>query len=486
MLGARRSRGDGTQYARATPSRVELTETYQMEQDISKNRSLRQVGDGAGRITIRVPYDGAEFFTRQAVADVERAPAGEHRATIGHLLLSGPMGTTGLLPGVRPHGTSGSLPLSVPVATAHGPLDLTGDRQECRIDHDYRPEDPSIYPIELGVRIDDPDSMTDLSEAVLDRMTEGREEPSRIIERLRQQGGFSNELLLLLTVRVSLPVRPGKPYPRPVVKHMSIAWPALTSLRSTQLLRPGGHGRLENVPVRYNPARGRLEWQDLPVPQVPAEGELRSQYVASVLLVIGHPGELYQQRELEVETRVEIPDHLLSGLDARLFDATGRPQARPPKLTTRLHTHATVYPDDIFAVRRFLPYQQFVFDDVIPDERRITDIMTVLRHARFKVERIPSPDPQDDQAPHWLLDATRSQGPDELRLVLAVEGRHTRLAREQILAGAVKISGGKESGQLKVSVLGSLPVHHQALTREMNALQLALRDRFRFQQTSRG
>jgi hypothetical protein len=499
MFGAGRSPGDGTLFARAAPSKVELTETYEVEQDISKNRRLRQVGDAVGRIEVTVPYDGKEFFSRQAVADVERVlgtngGAGARRATIGHLLLADHTKTTGLLPVMRPHGTTGAVPLSVPVSTADGTLELTGDRQECRTAYDYQPANPSPYPIELSVGLDDPDSMTGALDTVQDRTNRRGEAPSTIIERLRQQASFNSELLLRVTVTVTMPVKYAEPRQKPVVKHMSIAWPTLTSLRSTRLLvldPDAKEPKILDVPVRFNPFKNRLEWQDVAVPWERTEGDakkgtLRSIHCVSVWLSIGHPGELFQQRTLAVDAQVDIPGYLLSGLEARLFDATGRRQPLRLEATTKLKVGATVFPDDIFAGRQFSPYQQFVFDDIIPDERRITDIVTVLSNARFKVEPALRPDPQDDLAPSWLLKATRSQGPDELCLLVAVEGRHTRLDREQILADStVRIRGDKESGQLKVSVLGTLPVNHKELTREMNALQLALRERFRFQQTSR-
>jgi hypothetical protein len=119
---------------------------------------------------------------------------------------------------------------------------------------------------------------------------------------------------------------------------------------------------------------------------------------------------------------------------------------------------------------------------------RITDIVTVLRNSRFEVNE-PWSGPENEsgtQTPKWLLTARRSQGPDDLDLLVAVEGKRHVMDREQIMAESmVKISGNKESGQLKISVLGMLPRDHKELTREMNALQQALRDRFRFQQTSR-
>jgi len=67
-----------------------------------------------------------------------------------------------------------------------------------------------------------------------------------------------------------------------------------------------------------------------------------------------------------------------------------------------------------------------------------------------------------------------------------VEGEKYVLDREQIMGNnRIKISGSKESGRMRISVLGALAHDHFDLTREMNHLQQALRDRFRFQTTSR-
>ena len=359
----------------------------------------------------------------------------------------------------------------------------------------------------------------------------GESKPSEVIEKLRQEASFSSELLLTIVVRISLPAKNGHSQLEARIKRMSVDWPTITSLGTTQLYIPNrrpdrGDRKLLQVPIRYNPGssspgwpsmrsrsasisdkgrleeeevpsdKGRLEWElkSLPFHQ-PSEGGDAGGAGVSIsesdvmMLHIGHPGELFKKEKLEVNAEVEIRGYLLSGLEARLFDATGRQQGAQPKLTTCLRIRTDLYPADVFARRTFSPYQQFVFDDIAPDEMRITDIVTVLRNSRFKVsEPWSAPENKTDtQSPKWLLKATRSQGPDDLDLLVAVEGKRHRMDREQIMAESmVKISGNKESGQLKVSMLGLLPRDHKELTREMNALQQALRDRFRFQQTSRG
>ncbi len=462
---------------------------------------MQVAGEGAGRIEMKIPYDGRDYVTRQAVDDVERGIAmrsgvGERKAIVGHLLLTG-HAKTDLRNTIRRHNQVGVIPLAVPVTSAGGSLDLTADRQTCVIGYDYQPDAPPIYPIELDIKLYDPDNLTSKFYEVETLTKLGRTKPSEVIEKLRQETSFSSELLLIIVVRISLPVKKDYSRPTPVVRRMSVDWPTITSLGTTQLYVPHRSAewedpKLRQVPVRYNPVKRSLEWENIPVRQPSERGDDGSAGVCIyhsevMMLYIGHPGELFKEEKIEVNAEVKVPGYLLSGLEARLFDATGDKQGRQPELTTRFHIRTDLYPADVFAGRTFSPYQQFVFDDIIPNEMRITDIVTVLRNLRFEVE--PWSDPENKggtQTPKWLLTARRRQGPDDLDLLVAVEGKRHVMDREQIMAESmVKISGNKESGQLKISVLGMLPRDHKELTREMNALQQALRDRFRFQQTSR-
>jgi hypothetical protein len=318
---------------------------------------------------------------------------------------------------------------------------------------------------------------------------------------------------------------------------VSVEWPAITSLSSTRLNRHKTHSELERDkarsdrqdevdlvqphPVRYNPVLRRLEWEDVPMERSGGDSDDSNRTDDSddsdnielfksvdMLLKIGHPGELFgtsasmQEQMLKIHAEVEIPDYLLSGLEARLFGATGdwQRQARPsvngrrrpskrnpwePELTTRVCIDTEYRILDMFSKPVFKPYHQFVFDDVIPNNMRINDIMTVLRNAKFHVPQ-PDPEGEDEKAPKWRLIATRQQGPDKLTLLIAVEGEKFNMDREQIMGdNRVKVSGSKESGRMRISVLGTAPREHASLTNEINLLHQALRDRFRFQQTSR-
>ena len=197
---------------------------------------------------------------------------------------------------------------------------------------------------------------------------------------------------------------------------------------------------------------------------------------------------------LKIRAEVEVPDYLLSGLEAQLFSATGdwqrqpRPDARgdlahprerypwEPKQTTRVCIDTEFRMDDMFAKRTFMPYQQFVFDDVIPEDMRITDIITVLRNAKFEI-RHPSQWANRDEL-QWLIQATRRQGPDTMKLLIAVEGDKFKMERTQIMGDQrIKVSRDKESGRITLSVLGTAPREHAGLGSEINRLHQALRDR---------
>jgi hypothetical protein len=495
---SRRGRADDRLYARATPEKVEVTESYSVRQEISKSPYLSLDGDGTGRIELEVPYDGRDYFTRQAADDVERGPqmpsgAAERKAIIGHLLLMD-HAKTDLRNTAGRHNQAGVIPIAIPVSSSHGDLKLTDDRRTCVIWYEYQPENPAIYPIDLEIELYDPDNLTLDFDEVEASVKNNEGKVSEVIETLRQAARFSSELLLSMIATISIPVKKESPRLYPMVKRMSVAWPTITSLSTTRLDRShGGDQGFRTEPVRYNPADSRLEWEDIPVLQPApagddADGSVRIYRSELMLLNIGHPGELFKSEKLEVKAEVEIPGYLLSGLEAPLFDATGRRQGTQPKLTTRLSIHTSLYPADVFAKRTFSPYQRFVFDEIVPDEMRITDIVTVLRNLRFDVNRPWSaPGNSSSQSPQWLITAKRSQGPDSLDLLVAVEGMRREVEREQLMPGHTvrETRKDKASGQLEISVLGMLPRDHGELTREMNALQQAVRNRFRLHQGSR-
>ncbi len=527
MLSSRRARSDGKLYARAIPEKVEIAETYSVTQDISANPSL-EAGSPEGHIEIAVPFDGRDYFTRQAAGDVEcgtSAPPGNGpgRVVIGHLLLADHT-KTDLRGMMRQHNSAGVIPLEVPLP---GTLEqLTDDRGTCVVGYDYRPDAPEVYPIWLEVGLYDPDSV---QLHAIDQLAQlGRVDLGLAINWLMRAARFTGGLEMSITVRLAIPVKQGSAVPLPTVKLVSVDWPVITSLHSVQLERGttqrerdaakpgrGQRGNTDNeVPedkphaVRYNPDKGRLARESVPVHEGAAlEGSPGTRVFSSVVmrLNITHPGELFVNRErfqrqtLAMHAEVEIDGYLLSGLEAWLFDATGDWQRQPrqqageqsqnrkpwqPKLTTRLSVDTTFFVTDEFSKREFRPYQQYIFDGVIPDEHRITDIVTILNTSNFETEWRADPGNQSSSdSPRWLLRATRQEGTSWLTLLIAVDGWKYSVDQESLKgAGQTKVTFGRESGRMRVSVLGMLHRDHAVLAYEMNHLQQALRERFQYQQ----
>ncbi len=498
-LGSRRGNADDRLYARATPEKVEIAETYSVTQEISKN-PRSEPGTPTGRIEMVIPYDGCDYFTRQAVGDVERAVAGRGQAgprtaIMGHLLIADHR-RTDLYQSMRQHGEVGVIPLEVPVTSADGTTGrLTSDRRASVMSYDYAPRLPELYPIDLDVRLLDPDIVDLEWDWLLDAFDV---DPADLIKGLTQEARFKSELFLMIQVHLTLPVKKGQLL-EPMVKRVSIGWPTVTSIATTQLAVLAPHDPqlrrdtrrpdYEQRPIRYNPVERRLEWENVdffqPGDRSDDQDVVNCTYSsAQMQLIIGHPGELFAAERLTVHAEVEVPGYLLSGVEARLYGATGnRVPADPgralPELMTRVNATATLQLDDAFAKRRFAPYHQVVFDEVVPDETRIADIVTVLKMAQFDV-RPPQEHPEntaESSTPKWVLRARRPK--DSLSLTIAVEGKRHSVEEHVVEQGRFGHRRTKDSGWIKLSVFGVLPRDHRELTRQMNELQAALRERYR-------
>lgn len=505
---ALRGRGDDTIYARANPEKVKVTETYEVEQNISVNPGHGPGGTPpAGRIEITVPYDGDRYFTRQAARDVERAisgspPGSGQDVVTGHLLL-GRHELAGLPEGAQMRGQYGVIPVAVPVSPAEiGDGGLAADRHACVIAHGYQPKYPEIIPAKIDIDMYDPDTLDFMNWVDGQQVDSAWENAyyTRAITDMRDKASFKNMLMMSIAVTLELPFN-GRGQPMPLLRRFSIDWPTITSIDTTTLeievpQEEGKELKWTEVPVRYNPVERRLEWERVRMvrPRRSKGGgrpRTRDYECMQTLLSIEHPGELYRTSKLKVRAEIEIPGYLMSGLEPRFFNAFGKEQERRPRLTTHVNVNGTLVVDDAFAKRSFSPCHQIVFNDIVPDDMRISDIRNVLRNLRFQIQDEWSyktdPDvPPDTDFPQWFLRAARSQGPDQLDLRISVEGSRHLLNRKQKKGDRhIETTQSKESGQIRLSVLGRLPRDHQEVTREMNALQKALRDRYRPHQDSR-
>jgi hypothetical protein len=457
----------GPLVARARVKRAVIRELYFYKQEISENAASHEENTPKGRIKLVLPYDGDKYFGRQARRDIDYAGHPGDEALIGHLVLTDFEHAN--LDGLLDEGpTHGSVPIRVQIAglaDADEPEPLIADRSACVVSYDYAPDTAhfKVNPVDVDASLRDPDD-ADFSEPGLDS------DFDRERLHIMRQVGFLPELELHMTVRLAIP-RTQARGSRATVRQVFISWPTHTSLRALSL-KVGPY----NHPIRYNPTRQGLEWSDITMERQddPGAGELITFTSPKMILVIPQPGELYQEEGLGGQVKVSI-NRLLSGLDARLYDATGTMLGQPRvALQSLVSTKFDLRLDDAFARRTLSPHQQLHFDEVIPADTRIDDILMALKNLGFRAD-----DPWPDRGPdkRWLF-ATRREGPDLLRLVLYVEGKRHKSRRQRTVPGGMKYRTELDSGELRIYAYGWLARSGRPVVQEMNALRVALRERF--------
>ena len=139
--------------------------------------------------------------------------------------------------------------------------------------------------------------------------------------------------------------------------------------------------------------------------------------------------------------------------------------------------------DDAFAKRDRSPGHYLFFDEIIPDEMRITDITTALEDRGFAVRKVwpigDGPYEDDDEPLIWLHVAHRKVGPDDMILWIRTTGRRFVTERKTVMPGGVTHRTELPSGELGIVIRGSLPRDSEGqLTREMNVLHGMLRERY--------
>lgn len=499
-----RNLGNEPVRARAWLESAGIEERYGYSQEISLNADVREVTAPTGLIKFTLPYDGEKYFTRQAYQDVAggrrggAGPAGE--AIIGFLALTD-YEATGLEKLLGLQANYGSIPIRalLPAPAGSGQAEqISPGSKACVISQSYQPAPPKIVPVRIDIELDDPDTAefrdddapplrrrraedaSDVSALQADRAEVIRRSPERQLD-------FVPDLWLRLTVRLRLP-RDLAHGAEAEVSNVFVSWPTHTSLSSLALTADGQPQVGYNPEQEHEGCKGGLEWSRVPLAREEsapgAEGgrdarqadeEIITLSSGEMVLSISNPGELYKQEKLSGRIEVTV-NRLLSGMDARLYDATGR-QCQPRRPGLKLQSTMTIdfslplY--DAFARRIMSPYQWLYFDEVIPGEMRIDDIKMALRNRGFRSVSLEGADPGNCR-----IIAYRAHGPDQLQLALYVRGERYTAQRERSVPGGMTYRTSVESGDLRIYVYGFLRAESKPVVREINALRRALRERF--------
>ena len=502
-----RDRSGEPTYARARVESAKIEEKYQYRQEISLNGDVSEVGDPAGLIKIVLPYDGDEFFTRDAYADVSTARPGgavpADKAVVGFLALTD-YDKTDLEGKLGLQANYGSVPIAVQLPARDETDQLIIDNSECVISQEYRPHALRIMPVHVDMELDDPDTAEDPDrpqrpsevDGIADLLARLRKRIEAIGSAPERQLDFEPGLWLRVTVRLHLPRGQAKEVEAKVSK-VSMSWPTHTSLSSLKLHADSRSALQYNPEQEHDGRKGGLEWSDVPMTLVDhqrdqesmrsadsseaeeEDPEIRKELVTltsgEMTLSIANPGDFYKQDTLSGRIEVTV-NRLLSGMDARLYDAAGRqyPARRSGlKLTSVVTTEFSLSLYDAFVRRAMSPYQWLYFNEVIPSPLRLDDIAMALRNRGFTVPSMRNPDPAA-----CCIKAHRVQGPDLLRLQVYVRGERHKAKRERSVDGVVTYRSAVDSGDLRLYVYGSLRGESKPVVQEINALRRALRERF--------
>jgi hypothetical protein len=502
---------DSNSYARAHPSLVLVEERFSYSQTISRNPTIDRGSNPAGRIKISVPYDGHEYFGREGIDDVKKIQKRSgtfnrtRDAAIGSLIFVGHE-ETDLAKVLNISGRFGAYPIRVPTRTSaiHSIEDLSRDAYEHRLDVRYTPsiKRPRALPLVLDVLVLDPDhtSLAWTQQSIDTLLNDEKNGPEKVADEIKKSVGFEPHLILQVKANLALPARIGANPVPPRIRRASVRLPSVSSLSTQSVeLRIGGHPQ----PLHIDPKRNLLEWFDFSMrlaPTLADEEALRRFETPAMRLTFKQPGKLFTEPKVEVRIEAEVPDELLSGAEVRLFDATGhgyRSNAKTP-LTTRtvLVSRCTVWLRDAFARRKVSPFQIFYFDEIIPDPLRVSDVHAALTDQRFTIlgkSDLKAPKrsagknngpnsagagPKRDDLRH-VVAAYRNEGPDTLILVVYIEGRRHPTRRQARQPGGRRYTSKFDSGILHLYVRGEMRGNSRVITKEINELQLGLRERFR-------
>jgi hypothetical protein len=461
-----------TIFARAKPASVKISESYFFEKKLSRNPFIGHDQSPVGKIEILMPYDGDQYFTRQAYRDVKKqlntkTPPDSQEARFGHLAFTD-YERTDLRHVLSLNNRYGSLPLSIPIL-GEGITSieqLYHDTHTSKITFEYAPNWPNGWPIDVLLELWD--------EETLDAGTEDQQ-LAQVAEQINKQINFRPNLLIKSRLMLDLPSHLVPEGIQPRLTQISIKWPAFTSFRGLHL--GIGATPTEENRVMYDPRTRSLEWGNLPMNLIPEDSSAALKVFGTewMDLFTDYPGELYEQPSIEGQASIEIPGFLLSGTQVRLFNAIGEQvEATPPKVVSRLNIKFELILDEAFAKRKLAPYQHLYFDEVVPDKMRIADIKTAIVDRGFRIVNEPS----TPQAEMEFIRAKRLEGPDEMELLVLIDGKRQEAQRETQVKGGQTFKSSTESGDLKVYIRGEMRGNSKRLTQEMNALQASLHERF--------
>ena len=474
-------------YARARPRELKITETYTYKHELARQPGQSELNKPEGKIEITIPYDGYHSFHRHAFLDVKkqakqrRLKAGPLNACIGHLAFTN-YKKIDLSPVKEFIPQFDTLPLNI---QARGKVfkhleQLCEDQYSAVLKFEYLPASPEVNPVELRFQLLDEDLISVAANG------QSPQNLKMIADKISRQVHFLPFLLLEIEVRLNLPHKlPADSKPK--ITQFALKWPIIPSPDSFELkINPKsefvenysiGPHFLRDEPIRYNPVNASLEWKNVAfnASEVRTKSGFETYTSEKIYLEIKQPEVFFEKETLSGQLKIEIPGYLLSNLQTRLFNARGKLTRTPtPALKTELKLDFTLNLGDIFAHRKFTPYYQFQFDEIVLDEMRVANIHSTLSDRGFQINQEKKLESNDTNHTQYIILASRIEGPHTFDLWIVLDGEPIETERKAEIKGGTDYKSKFDSGRMKVYVRGQAKTDYRLLWREINTVQTVL------------
>lgn len=478
-------------FVRAYPDYILVEERLEYDQEVSRNPSSTLQNPPVGQIKIKVPYDGGPCFGLDARDDAAGVlcDGANEEAVVGHLVFA-EYEETNLDSVLGLRAKLGSYPIRLPLRSTRlcSVDDLTSDQFEYRHSISYQPSTygPLVVPIAVKIDLFDPGhgDGSFLEDAIIAAVRNSDDLQRAVASMIKDSAEFEPHLTARITVRLSLPPRrlggPVGELAKPTVRSVRVTLPDQSPLPLASVALDSQDA--EGLTLQIDSRAGSFDWCGQEMAIAASTDDAPRVYTAPPVEVrFLQPGELFRQREIAVDVDVELPDELLSGTQVRYFGAIGEAPLHPLdplRLRTIISAHCKVLLHDAFGQRRISPSQSFCFDEIIPDNQRVGDVVAALVDQRFSIELEAQLGGGGKKRIERLIIATRRDGPRTMQLWIYVDGRRQPTTRESRHPWGHRYRSKFESGTLSVHVRGLVHGDARGVTHEINALHLSLRERF--------
>lgn len=359
--------------------------------------------------------------------------------------------------------------------------------RERKISLNYMPDNPTVIPLSVHVKVYDEREIDDKRniQAIVanPRETTNRKLLVEVAQQIREQAGFEGALLIEFQCSLRSQVKGFSFEQFPVLEKFALHWPTIVPPHRLQLnavIRDENKvEKIFDIPVTYDVDNSVVVWGGIPFAQFEVEGGEVNFHTWRMQLRVHNSVDLYNLRNREKmlvsgSLVIETP-YLLSGVQVRY------PNEFPTKVTkkTKLSTDLLIDLDDQFSNKVYSPYQHIQFPNVVFDEMRLADLLTLLQDMRFQTT------PQEVELDHKditrtnLITAIRKEGTGELFLWILAEGEKYGTKREKSIPGDEIYTTELLSGKTNIYIRGQLKGDTYRVVNVINEIHDRLKMRFR-------